>query len=371
MSAGMISRVTNGFMRVLTFVSGWSLIPVALMVSLLPPFPLWVRLALVVLPTVLFVSWLVKVTLAGNLAPKSSPATFCVALATDFLFLSIMAAYVGIGGVGPIEKGVSHVFRMKRSPGIGVMMDRSRRQQLFRDGIRFDLLRGIQDEGHAAVLDYKIHGYNFSTIRFLFNDIFIDQQYFFDSDVRQPFVIDCGSHIGMSILYAKTLYPDSQVLGFEPAPDTFRLLSENIRQNGLKDVFLVNKAVGNREGKLKFYGDDSLTSSIFASRGDSRKLTEVEVVQLSRYIDRPVTFLKLDVEGAEDLVLDDLARNSKLGLIRQMTVEYHHHIEKNADALSRFLKILEDNNFGYQIQTSSEPYSKKSFQDIMIYAYQK
>jgi hypothetical protein len=35
------------------------------------------------------------------------------------------------------------------------------------------------------------------------------------------------------------------------------------------------------------------------------------------------------------------------------------------------VKILEDNNFGYQLETSPEPFRNRSYQDVMIYAYRK
>jgi FkbM family methyltransferase len=365
-----IAKILRGFMRVLTFASAWALIPIALLASLLLPFSTWIRLALVLLPAILFASWLIKLSLWGQLNRKTSPFPFYIAVASSILFLFLAAAFIHTGGLVSFEKTVRHIFQMKRSPAVGLMAEPDQRYRLFLTGIKLDILRALPDPGSVAILDYRMRGYLFSTIRFLFNEIFIDQQYFFPADSARPLVIDCGSHIGMSILYFKALYPDAEVIGFEPAPDTFRLLSENIRQNGLKNVVLHNKAVGNSEGKMKFYGDDSLTASLLESRSAGR-VTEVDVVKLSRYIDRPVSFLKLDIEGAESLVLEDLDAASKLRMVKYIAIEYHHHVESDVDDLSGFLKILEDNNFGYQMDTTHEPCKIKSFQDIMIFAYRK
>jgi FkbM family methyltransferase len=362
--------ILRGFMRVLVFAAAWALIPMALLLSLMLPFSAWIRLALILLPAILFASWLIKLSLYGQLNRKISPLPFYVAMTVIILFLFMTAAFVRAGGLVSVEKAVLHIFHIKRSPAVGLMAEQNQRYKLLLTGIKLDILKGLPDTGRVAILNYTVRNYLSSNVRFLFYEIFIDQQYFFAADSPRPFVIDCGSHIGMSILYIKALYPDAQVIGFEPAPDTFKMLSENIRQNGLKDVVLYDKAVGNTEGKMKFYGDDSVTASLFESRSVG-KITEVEVVKLSKYIDRPVSFLKLDVEGAESLVLEDLAAASKLQMIKYMTIEYHHHIEKNVDDLSKFLKILEDNNFGYQIESSPDPSKNRSFQDIMIYAYHK
>jgi hypothetical protein len=55
-----------------------------------------------------------------------------------------------------------------------------------------------------------------------------------------------------------------------------------------------------------------------------------------------------------------------------MVIEYHRHIIKEDDVLSRMLKLLETAGFGYQIDSNlSRPLDQKQFQDILIYAYQK
>ncbi|MBN1568286.1 MAG: FkbM family methyltransferase [Acidobacteria bacterium] len=365
-----MGTILRGMTRILVFAAAWALIPVALLVSLLLPFSTWIRLALILLPAILIASWLIKISLCGQLSRKASPFRFYIAVAAVVLFLITAAAFFKSGGLVSVEKTVRHIFQMKRSPAVGLMADPGRRYRLFLTGIKLDVLHGLPETGGVKILDYSVRGYLFSTIRFLYNEIFIDQPYYFPSDTPQPFIIDCGSHIGMSILYFKTLYPDAHVVGFEPAPGTFQLLSENIRQNGLKNVVLYKKAVGNREGKATFYGDDSVTSSLFEGRNPGGAY-EVDIVKLSDYMDRPVNFLKLDVEGAESLVFEDLVAASKMRMIQYMTIEYHHHTEKNVDQLSGFLKMLEDNNFGYQLQTSPDPFRNESYQDVMIFAYRK
>ena len=55
-----------------------------------------------------------------------------------------------------------------------------------------------------------------------------------------------------------------------------------------------------------------------------------------------------------------------------MSIEYHHHIDSKQDNLSKFLKILEKNNFGYQIHAGQNtPFGLQIFEDIQIHAYNK
>lgn len=53
-------------------------------------------------------------------------------------------------------------------------------------------------------------------------------------------------------------------------------------------------------------------------------------------------------------------------------MEYHHHMEASRDLLGRMLATLEENGFGYQIQTALKPpFKKEQYQNLIIYAYQK
>jgi len=379
MNTDSIRRLLYRFMRFFTLVAALSLIPVAFILSLFLPFTLWVNLALITLPCAVFVSWLINASLRGRLSRKASPFSFYAALLTSVVFLFVTAAtlrYIHVRGLSP-ENLPRFLYRLESVTPAGLLAKPSRKHQLLQDYLRMDLLSSLlpfRDERTVTILNYTVKAPNLPLVKYLFDDIFVHQQYFFATDSRTPFVVDCGSHIGMSVLYTKALYPDAHVLAFEPAPDTFRFLSENIKQNRLRDVTLVNKAVANKEGRMKFYGDDSLSASIFQDRGRraSDAETWVDVVRLSTYIDRPVDFLKIDVEGAEGMVLEDLAAENKLRMVKQMVIEYHHHIDKNADTFSTFLKMLEDNGFGYQIDAGFRPpYRRMQFEDIMIFVYQK
>jgi FkbM family methyltransferase len=51
--------------------------------------------------------------------------------------------------------------------------------------------------------------------------------------------------------------------------------------------------------------------STIRERGSGRAKTLVQQVKVSRFIDREVDFLKLDVEGAENAVLEDLVSSQR------------------------------------------------------------
>ena len=55
---------------------------------------------------------------------------------------------------------------------------------------------------------------------------------------------------------------------------------------------------------------------------------DVKTVKLSDYIDRPVDLLKLDIEGAETAVIEELGE--KVALARRIYVEVHSTADTSA-----------------------------------------
>lgn len=209
---------------------------------------------------------------------------------------------------------------------------------------------------------------DYITLHVLFNEIFIHKEYFFQTDKKDPFIIDCGSNIGMATLFFKTLYPNAKILAFEPSKPNFDLLELNIKNNNLKNIKLIKKALSNKIENIKLYNPGNIISST-----KNKVANEFEIVKttlLSDYIDQKVDFLKMDIEGAETFVFEDLKNKDKLKYINEMIIEYHHTLKENG--LSKLLKALEDNNFVYQISSNLKtPFEKNNYQVFLIHAYQK
>ncbi len=214
----------------------------------------------------------------------------------------------------------------------------------------------------------------YSKFLVLIEEIFIDECYGFHARREDPLIIDCGSNIGMSIMYFKKRYPAARVIGFEAMKNIFSILQENMNSNRWEGVVLHNKAVSDKPGTLKFYYDQQELGTVVKGQeiGAESQVAQVEAVRLSDYIQEEVDFLKMDIEGAETLVFKELAEQQKLGFIREMVIEYHHHISAESDEMSVILSLLEHNGFGYQISTTATAWlTPETCQDFLIYAYRK
>lgn len=227
----------------------------------------------------------------------------------------------------------------------------------------------------ANVCGLTIRYCSVESFLYLFHEIFIAQSYRFVTPNRAPYIIDCGANIGMASVYFKTLFPGAEVLAFEPDPEPFALLVENISENRFKGIVARNEALLQTEGAVDFFYSPESSGSLCSSTTPGRlpgPSKQVKAVRLSPFIDRMVDFLKMDIEGAEAQVLAELSNSGKLPLVGQMVIEYHHHIDECRDALSEVLLTLERAGFGYQLEASlRRPFASKQFQDVVIYAYNK
>jgi len=210
---------------------------------------------------------------------------------------------------------------------------------------------------------------------FLFQEIFLNQSYNIKINKVSPCIIDCGSNIGLSVIFFKLMYPNSRIIAFEPQDAAFECLVKTVQTNQITGIQCHKAALTRDNGELQFYIDDENPASLIASTCSKRmakKEITVHGVRLSEYITEPVDLIKLDVEGGEMDVLLDLGESGKLAQVHQMIIEYHHHIEPTRDELSKFLAVLEAAGFGYQVEGKvGRPYPKFKFQDLVIYAYNK
>ena len=119
--------------------------------------------------------------------------------------------------------------------------------------------------------------------------------------------LDVGANIGLTtVLIAR--HGEGAVYAFEPHPPTFACLGKTIAANGLANAHAVNLALGREEGELPFFVDsDSSASHVVSPQAGGRTgsiIVPISTVDaFAATIDGPVTFMKIDAEGAEPDVL--------------------------------------------------------------------
>ena len=185
--------------------------------------------------------------------------------------------------------------------------------------------------------------------------IFKKEIYKFNCTNKIPYIIDCGSNIGLSILYFKNIFPKAKILGFEPDPSIFKVLKNNILSFDCENVDLVNKAVWINNDTIQFQVEGGFSGRI-PKKGDTTHLINIPSARLRDFLDREVDFLKIDIEGAETEVITDC--KDRLKNARNVFIEYHSHVSEK-QSLHLLLEILVEAGFRYHIHeafTRRRPY---------------
>ncbi len=157
---------------------------------------------------------------------------------------------------------------------------------------------------------------------------------------------DIGANIGMVCLPIAKSNRTLDIHAFEPEPATATALKANVELNGLASSIKVNQiALSNANGNIDFNvtgGAGHGTHSIFQQVNENHSaIIQVQTLQMETYCHENSVIpnvIKIDVEGAEGLVLEgmqDVLANENL---RDVFVEWHRPV---LDSLGESLVALE------------------------------
>jgi FkbM family methyltransferase len=149
--------------------------------------------------------------------------------------------------------------------------------------------------------------------RIAFFGLFEPNLTYFISSVLKPgdVFIDVGANIGyFTMLAAKCVGASGKVYAIEASPSTYDLLIANLRLNEVKNVEAINMAVTDKECHVRIQSNDTRNIGansvhiVASSAVDSvvgRPLQDIVAPNLGR-----ARFIKIDVEGAENLILPSI-----------------------------------------------------------------
>lgn len=138
---------------------------------------------------------------------------------------------------------------------------------------------------------------------------------------QRPFIMDCGAHIGLSVLWWHHLFPEAQIVAVEPSSANVAVLRRNL--DGLPNVTILHGAVADTDGALKIL-DTGVGMSAFQV-GASGVGAAVQAWSLNTIMANAgaseCLLVKVDIEGGEDVLFR--SNLQWLDRTRCMAVELH------------------------------------------------
>jgi len=200
--------------------------------------------------------------------------------------------------------------------------------------------------------------------------------------VQQPVIFDVGANRGQSIERFRKIFPNSTIHSFEPAKESFKLLSKQFCNK--KNIFLNNFGLGDKNKKITLhsYAHSGLTS--FYRLNVESKITEwlwkkwekehdknipdflidsymAGIKTLDWYIQKHqidrISLLKIDTQGFEDKVLlggKDALRKNIIDII-EMEILFDKMYERKL-SFFEIEKILIP--FGYELFGVDEAFNR-------------
>jgi FkbM family methyltransferase len=133
------------------------------------------------------------------------------------------------------------------------------------------------------------------------------------------FVVDGGAYIGDTSSYFLSQYPRATVVALEPNPESFEIAKKNLEPYGER-VMLLNKALAEKNGTLFLSGSETGAKVGPTGTVSVECATVADLIAMSAT--GRISVLKLDIEGAEEALFSNDARNW-LDKVDHIIVETH------------------------------------------------
>ncbi len=136
----------------------------------------------------------------------------------------------------------------------------------------------------------------------VFNEVFIEEEYKITEVIDPRIVIDAGGNIGLAALYFSVCFPKATIYTIEPDPITFLHLQKNIKQR--RNIISLQAALGRDDGsELIFFQNERSVSSSLRRRSPTDQEVRVRSVSLDGlmrlYGIAGIDICKFDIEGGE------------------------------------------------------------------------
>jgi FkbM family methyltransferase len=133
-------------------------------------------------------------------------------------------------------------------------------------------------------------------------------------------ILDCGANIGITSLFFAARYPGATILSVEPHPENLSLLKTNVAQ--VPRILPIHACVtGTPQNSVRFTDNRAAWGNRIATGSNGILVPAITIEELCRQNGlEKIDLLKLDIEGAEQQVLEN---GTFLGRTEYIIAELH------------------------------------------------
>lgn len=202
--------------------------------------------------------------------------------------------------------------------------------------------------GELSLLGIRMAFPDAASLISAYKAIFVRGIYSFTPVSNNPYIIDAGSNIGLSVIYFKKKFPTAFIDAYEADPGIFFYLKCNIEKYNWGGVNIYNSAVFDKNTTLSFFSEGADGVRINENKSELLKVDAIDINEIIKG-DRRIDLLKIDIEGSELVVLERC--KERLMWVDNLFVEYHSPIDSHPQKLSKILILLENAGFRYNIKS--------------------
>ncbi len=144
-------------------------------------------------------------------------------------------------------------------------------------------------------------------------------------------IIDLGSNIGLSTIYFNEIFPFSRIISVEPDKGNYNILKLNTHQHS--NIELLNTAIWSSAIPLikkSTFRDGRNWSTSYKESNTSKNIDQIEACTIQGIISNNgidhISFLKIDIEGAENIIFSDRKNVDFLNIVDVLAIEIHDEV---------------------------------------------
>lgn len=158
-----------------------------------------------------------------------------------------------------------------------------------------------------------------------FHDVFHAGYYHFNADNVAPVIVDANANIGLSALYYHILYPQANIVCFEPDRARCQLLKTNARAHKIDNIVVLNKNL-----------DDEVKNEL---ANVSNNVSTNTCHCYNQCLAHDIDLLKVEMNAGDDDFMERF--RDKLPHVKNLMITYHiNHPQRHGNVIDELKKSL-------------------------------